>query len=94
MNYDMHEAFGGTSLFASNFNPKKLRLLSGDLGQQLEVTECMLKLAIHFATFFKVYSFAYEGMGNGLRAKVFKDLVAKPTPRMVEQSEFRELMFR
>jgi hypothetical protein len=90
----MHGAFSGAKCFGGNFNPRKLRLLSGSLGQQLEVTECMLKLAIYFATYFKVYSFAYEGLGTGARARVFKDLVTKATPRLVEQSEFRELMFR
>jgi hypothetical protein len=94
VNYDMHGAYSGAKYFGGNFNPKKLRFLSGSLGQQLEVTECMLKLAIYFAMFFKVYSFAYEGLGIGSRAKVFKELVSKSTPGLVEQSEFRELMFR
>jgi hypothetical protein len=95
LNYDMHGAYSGVTYFGSNFNRKKLHLLSGSIGQQLEITECMLKLAIYFAKFFKVYSFAYEGLGTGAtRAKVFEDLVSKPTPRMVEQSEFKRMMFR
>lgn len=94
VNYDMHGAFTGAKFFGTNFNPKKLRLLSGSLGQQLEVTECMLKLAIYFATYLKVHSFAYEELGTGAWAKVFKDLVTKSTPRLVEQSAIRELMFR
>lgn len=94
VNYDMHSAFGGAELFGKNFNPKKLRSVSGPLAQQLDVTECTLKLAIHFANYLKISSFAYEGLGTGTRAKVFRDLVMKSAPRLVEQSEFRELMFR
>ncbi len=94
VNYDMHGAYGGAKFFANNFNPKKLRLLSGDIGQQLEVTECMLKLAIYFATYFGVHSFAYEGLGTGARAKVFRELVTKSTPAMVHQSALQELLLR
>jgi len=94
VNYDMHGAFDGAGFFGSNFNPKKLRSLSGPLAQQMEVTEGMLKLAIYFATYFGVHSFAYEGLGTGARAKVFRELVTKSTPRVVDQSALRELMFR
>lgn len=94
VNYDMHGAYTGAKLFGSNFNPKKLRLLSGTLGQQLEVTEGMLKLAIHFATEFGVHSFAYEGLGTGARARVFRELVTKSAPPMVNQSALHELFLR
>lgn len=60
----MHSAFGGARLFGSNFNPRKLRSISGPLGQQMEVTEGPLKPATYFATYFGVHSFAYEGLGK------------------------------
>src|SRR5579859_1903809 len=94
VNYDMHGAFTGAKFLNGNFNPKKLKLLAGSIGQQLAVTEGMLKLAIHFATDFGVQSFAYDGLGSGPRAKVFRELVTKVTPRLVEQSAIRDLMFR
>jgi hypothetical protein len=78
--------------FGGRFNPRKLKSLSGDLGQQLVVTE--MKLAIYFAKFFKVYSFAYHGMGTGTRREVFGGLVTKAVPRVVDHSEFKRLMFR
>jgi hypothetical protein len=93
-NYDMHGAYDGAKFFIDNFNPKKLRRLSGSLGQQMVITESMLKLAIHFAKFFKVQSHAYEGLGTGTRGQVFEALVSKPCPKMVDQSEFKRLMFR
>jgi hypothetical protein len=93
-NYDMHGAYSGANFLSGNFNPKKLRLLAGELGQQREVTERMLKLAIYFAGVFKIHSYAYEGLGAGARAKVFRELVSKKAPQLVEQSEFRDLMFR
>lgn len=94
VNYDMHSAFGGAKFFEGSFNPKKLRSLPGSLGQQMEVTVDMLKLAIFFASYFKVYSFAYEGLGSGTRAKVFRELVTKSTPSMVHQSALQELLLR
>jgi len=93
-NYDMHGAYSGAIFFGENFNPKKLRRLSGSIGQQLVITECMLKLAIYFAKFFKVQSMAYEGMGAGTRGEVFEALVSRPCPKVVDQSEFNRLMFR
>jgi hypothetical protein len=94
VNYDMHGAVTGVKLFDSNFNPRRLRTLSGALGQQFEVTECMLKLAIYFATHLKVYSFAYEGLGTGARAKLFRELVSKAAPGLVNQSIMRELILQ
>jgi hypothetical protein len=94
VNYDMHGAFTGARFLDGNFNPRRLRSLTGSIGQQLAVTEGMLKLAIYFATFFGVQSFAYDGLGSGTRAKVFRELVTKATPRLVEQSALRDLMFR
>jgi len=94
LNYDMHGAYLGAKHFYENFNPKKLRDLSGSIGQQLVVTECMLKLAIHFAKYFKVNSFAYHGLGSGNRGQVFESLVSKACPKMVDQSEYSRMMFR
>jgi len=92
VNYDMHGAFGGAIFFGSSFNPRKLRSLPGSLGQQLDVTENMLKLAIYFVKELSVSSFAYEGLGTGSRSKVFRELVTKVGPGLVTQSALHELL--
>jgi len=92
VNYDMQGAFDGAMFFSSTFNPKRLRSLPGSLGQQLDVTENMLKLAIYFAKYLSLRSFAYEGLGTGNRSKVFRDLVTKVSPGLVTQSALHELL--
>ena len=92
VNYDMHSAYDGAKYFGSSFNPKKLRSLPGPLGQQLEVTEGMLKLAVYFAKDLGVSSFAFEGLGAGSRSKVLRELVTKVPPGLVTQSILHDLM--
>jgi hypothetical protein len=92
VNYDMYGAFDGAEYFSNSFNPRNLRSLPGPLGQQLDVTEAMLKLALYFAKDLKVNSFAYEGLGTGSRSKVFRELVTKAAPGLVNQSILRELI--
>jgi hypothetical protein len=72
----------GAKYFDENFNPKKLRDLSGSIGQQLVVTECILKLAIYFAKFFKVYSVAYDGLGTEIVARYLSLLFQRPAPKL------------
>lgn len=92
VNYDMASAFDGAIRFNQVFNPKKLRSLRGPLAQQLEVTEGMLELAIHFAKHFQVHSFAYEGLGTGTSAKVLRALVTKAPPGVTTQSALQHLL--
>lgn len=92
VNYDMFRAFDGAMRLNNSFNPRKLRLLRGPLGQQLDVTEGMLKLAIYFAKLFRVNSFAYEGLGTGARAKVLRALVTKVPSGLVTQSVLHQLL--
>jgi hypothetical protein len=92
VNYDMLSAFDGAIFLGSSFKPKKLRSFSGPLGQQLEVTEGMLKLALHFANLFGVSSFAYEGLGTGTRAKILRALVTRVPPSLATQSVLQDLL--
>ncbi len=92
MNYDTFRAFEGATLIEKSFNPKRLRTLHGPLAQQLEVTEGMLKLALHFANDFGVSSFAYEGLGTGTRAKILRALVTKVPPGLATQSVLQDLL--
>ncbi len=93
VNYDMSSAFEGATSVEKSFNPRRLRAsLRGPLAQQLEVTEGMLKLAIHFANDFGVSSFAYEGLGTGTRARVLRALVTKVPPGLATQSVLQHLL--
>jgi hypothetical protein len=92
VNYDMFSAFDGAIRLDNSFNPKKLRSLSGPLAQQLEVTEGMLKVALHFAKLFGVSSFAYEGLGEGSRSKILRALVTKVAPSLATQSVLQDLL--
>jgi hypothetical protein len=88
----MSRAFEGAASVEESFNPKKSRAsLRGPLAQQLEVTEGMLKLAVHFADDFGVSSFAYEGLGTGTRPKVLRALVTKVPPGLATQSVLQHL---
>jgi len=92
INYDMFSAFDGALRLSSSFNPKKLQSLRGPLRQQLDVTEGMLKLALHFANAFGVSSFAYQGLSTGTRPKVLRALVTKVPPGLTSQSVLQHLL--
>lgn len=92
INYDMFRAFDGAMLFESRFNPRRFRSLHGPLAQQLDVTEGMLKLALYFANYFGVNSFAYQGLGTGSRHKILRALVTKVPPGLVTQSILQDLL--
>ena len=87
----MSFAFDASLALSSTFNPKRLRDLGGSLGQQLEVTEATLKLAIYFANEFGLNSHAYAGLAEGARPKVLRSLVSKVPPGVVNQSILQEL---
>lgn len=92
VNYDTFVAFESAKLFDSSFNPRKLRSVSGSLGQQLEVTEGMLRLAVHFANHLGVSSFPFEGFGTGNRSKIMRTLVTKVAPALRTQSVLDDLL--
>ncbi len=91
VNYDMCVAFDAAVRFHTTFKPKRLKSVTGPLAQQLEVTEGMLKVALHFANFLGLSSFAFEQMATGERAKVLRALVTKAPPGLVTQSVLQEL---
>jgi hypothetical protein len=92
VNYDTFMAFDAARLFNNSFRPKKLRSVTGSLGQQLEVTEGMLGLAVYFANYFGVSSFPFEGLGTGSRSKVIRALVTKVPPALRAQSALENLL--
>jgi hypothetical protein len=91
VNYDTFVAFEAAKLFSSSFNPRRLRSIGGSLGQQLELTEGTLRLAVYFANHLGVSSFPFEGLGSGMRSKVIQTLVTKVPPKLTPQSILRDL---
>ena len=92
VNYDTFVAFDSAKLFDSSFNPKRLRSVGGSLGQQLEVSEGMLRLAVYFANHLGVSSFPFEGLGTGNRSKIMRALVTKVPPALRTQSVLDDLL--
>jgi hypothetical protein len=91
VNYDMAFAFDASLLMDATGNPKRLDEYGGPLGQQREVTEKTLQLAVHFANEFQVSSFPFEGLHGGPRQRALRALVTKPAPGLVTQSVLQEL---
>lgn len=91
INYDMAAAFDGAVLMHTAFDARRFRDFGGVLGQQLEVTEGLLKLALYFANDFGISSFAYNGLSESERPKALRALVTKVPPGVVTQSVLQEL---
>lgn len=93
VNYDSFIAFQATENFAGSFDPTKLYSVTGPLRQQLELTEGMLRLALYFANFLGVSSFAFDGLSvTGKRSKIMRMLVTKVPPGLSQQSALQELL--
>ena len=91
VNYDMMFAFKASLLLNSTGNPRRLEEYGGALGQQREVTESTLKLAVFFANKFAVSSFPFEGLLSGPRHRALRALVTKAAPSLVTQSVLQDL---
>lgn len=93
VNYDSFIAFQEAQNFAGSFDPTKLYSVTGPLGQQLELTEGMLRLALYFANYLGVSSFAFDGLGvRGERSKIMRMLVRRIPPNLAKQSALQELL--
>lgn len=90
VNYDMTFAYDAAVLLETSFNPRRLREVGGSLGQQFEITEDMLKLALYFASTFRISSFPYEGLAASPRPKALRTLVTKTPPALVSQSALQQ----
>jgi len=92
VNYDMAFAFDASLLLNATGNPRRLDQYGGALGQQREVTEKTLKLAVYFAAEFGVSSFPFEGLHSGSRPRALRALVTKTPPGLVTQSILQDLL--
>ncbi len=93
INYDMFHAWSASTLFYNTFKPAKLKTLSGPLKLQLDSTERILKLALHFAKAVSLSANALEGCGaEGTRLQIQNRLASQASPRLVTQSGFAKLL--
>ncbi len=93
VNYDMFSAWSASARFYSTFKPSRLKTLSGPLQLQLETTERMIKLALHFAREVSLSSMSLAGCGTtGTRLQVQKKLTSQAPPRLITQSAFSGLL--
>jgi hypothetical protein len=93
VNYDMYSAWEAASHFCSTFTPAKLDSLSGPPRLQMEKSEQMIRLALHFAAECSLPGTALQGCGvTGSRSQVQKQLVTKVAPQLVTQSQLTALL--
>lgn len=92
VNYDMYEAWASSLLLFGGFKPAKLKSLSGPIKLQLDSTEALIKLALHFAAAMKLSTAALVGCGpTGTTAQIRKRLASQHPPTLVTQSAFSSL---
>jgi hypothetical protein len=93
VNYDMFHAWEASMHFFGTFNRERLTSLSGPPALQLDKTEQMIKLALHFAQAVSLQGTALTGCGTiGTRLQHQKRLVTKAAPNLVTQSELSTLL--
>jgi hypothetical protein len=92
VNYDMFHSWSASSLFYKTFRPAKLSTLSGPLRLQLEVTEQMIRLALHFAEAVSLSSVLVGCGATGTRLQVQKRLASQAPPNLVTQTAFSRLL--
>lgn len=94
VNYDTLHAYDAAIRFQSSFNVQKFRAsLTGPLLQQLELTEGLLKLTLHYINELHVPHFALTGFNvQGARSRVMKNLVTAAAPNLVTKSELNSLL--
>ena len=87
VNYDMVDAWNATTLFHSTFKPARFNSLRGPLQLQLDGTERMIRLALHFASHAGLSGEAIAGSGpTGTRQQIQKKLVMQVPPSIAMQS--------
>jgi hypothetical protein len=89
INYDMFHAWSASKSFYRTFKPSRLKSLTGALGQQLDATERLVELALHFAKATSLSRVALDGCGpTGPRTVIQRRLLSpKKAPRLQGQSK-------
>jgi hypothetical protein len=87
----MFSAWEAAKLFHGTFRPSRLKSLSGPLQLQLEASERLIRLALHFSTDVGLATSTLGGCGQiGTVAQIRKRLGAQRPPQLVTQSAFQE----
>jgi hypothetical protein len=93
VNYDMHHAWAASSRLHTTLKAGRLKTLAGPLKLQLEVTERMIKLALHFAHAVLQSPLSLSGCGAvGSRQQIHRRLATQVPPNLVSQSAFYSLV--
>jgi hypothetical protein len=91
VNYDMFHAWQASKHFFSTFRNARLKTLSGPLQLQLEMTEQLTRLTIHFARELALSAVALADCGfTGDRIQILRRLVKQQVPALLNQSVFAE----
>jgi len=91
VNYDMFCAWTASQQFYGTFKASKLKTLRGPLQLQLETTERLIKLGLHFANDVSLSTAALDGCGQiGATVQVRKKLTNQRPPHLIAQSAFYE----
>ena len=93
VNYDMYYAWASSMDFGKTFRPTKLSRLAGPARLQLDTTERMIRIALHFA---QTFALAGEGQSGscieGSRLHKQRRLVTTATPNLVKESALADLL--
>ena len=93
VNYDMFHAWGSSMRFFETFKPAKLHSLSGPARLQLETTEQIVRIALHFAREVALPGAGLDGCGAaGNRLQSQKQLVTRTVPSLLSQSTLSTLL--
>lgn len=89
----MFRAWRSSSDLSDTFKPRRLDTLTGPIGLQLEATECLVKLAQHYAKEVSLHSFGIvDGNDTRTRLQVQRELATQRAPRVLGQSAFADMI--
>lgn len=93
VNYDMHDAWIASRELDNNFDTAHLNSLTGPLAQQVETTEQLIRITLHFA---RELGFDIGGLTNcgvvGARPAIHRRLISQRPPHLINQSALAEFV--
>jgi hypothetical protein len=91
VNYDMFDAWQLSCHFHTTFRASRLKSLQGSLALQLDATEQLIRLALHFSKEVGLSSFGLDNCGfSGARTSIQRRLLKQAAPALLNQSAFSE----
>ena len=93
VNYDMFRAWSSSVELERSFDRKKLRTLRGRIALQLEATERMVTLALHFADELSVSGWGLQGLeGDSDGQSAGRRLARQAPAKLLGQSAFADMV--